>query len=230
MMLVGIATAAMIVLRRFPRKKKTMTAARRAPSTRCSLTASTLVLMTPDSSRTSWIWKPAGSSFFRSSTRSLAALATFTVLAPDCLRSARSTVGSPSSSAADAASSTPSTTLPTSRTRMECPPSCRTTRSPICAGSVTRPWTRTVSSPGPVSTRPPGVVRFCAAMARWTSMTVTAAARRRTGSTSTFTWRLRPPMSCTCPTPSTDSSVRRMRLSASSVTSRIDLPSAFTAK
>ena len=55
MMLVGIAIAAMIVLRTLPRKKNTTTAASSAPTTRCSFTASTLVRMTFDSSRTTSI-------------------------------------------------------------------------------------------------------------------------------------------------------------------------------
>ena len=61
MMLVGIAIAAMIVLRTLPRKRKTTTAARSAPTTRCSFTPSTLVRMTPESSRTTSSVSPAGS-------------------------------------------------------------------------------------------------------------------------------------------------------------------------
>ncbi len=49
------------------------------------------------------------------------------------------------------------------------------------AGSPTRPWMRTVSSPGPVSIRPPGVDRFWLAMARCTSTTVMPRAAQADG-------------------------------------------------
>ncbi len=46
-----MARAAMIVLRRLPRKSSTTSAAKTAPSTRCSFTASVLVRMEPELSR-----------------------------------------------------------------------------------------------------------------------------------------------------------------------------------
>ena len=60
MMDTGMASAAMTVLRQLPRKMSTITAAKTAPSTRCSLTASTLVRMDADSSRTTLSSEPDG--------------------------------------------------------------------------------------------------------------------------------------------------------------------------
>ena len=64
MMEMGMASAAMRVLRGLPRKISTTSAAKRAPRTRCSLTAATLVRMAPDSSRTTLSTDPGGSVFW----------------------------------------------------------------------------------------------------------------------------------------------------------------------
>jgi hypothetical protein len=72
-----------------------------------------------------------------------------------------------------------------------------------------------------VSTVPPGVLTFWLTIARWTSTAVSEAARSRSGSSTTWTCRLRPPTIETCPTPETFSSASRISWSAYSVTSRI---------
>ena len=86
----------------------------------------------------------------------MTASTTSTVFAPDCLRIDSTTAGLPSMLAAVSASSSPSSTVPTSRTRMGWPSTLRTTMSPIACTLVTRPLTRNVSRCGPVSTAPPG--------------------------------------------------------------------------
>ena len=85
----------------------------------------------------------------------------------------------------------------------------------------TRPSMRSVMDCGPVSILPPGVVRFCVASARCTSMGLSPYARRATGLSQTWIWRARPPMIWTCPTPDMLSICRRTLLSAISVTSRM---------
>ena len=67
---------------------------------------------------------------------------------------------------------------------------------------------------GPVSTLPPGVVRFCAAIARCTSAAVRPCARSASGSSQTLIWRFCPPMRLTWPTPLMLSICRRTCLSA----------------
>ncbi len=93
--------------------------------------------------------------------------------------------------------------------------------SPTADTLPTRPRTRKVRRCGPVSMVPPGVVTFCATMARRTSVAVSPLARSLFGSRKTCTWRLRPPMMVTCPTPEMFSSDWRISWSASSVTSRM---------
>ena len=97
----------------------------------------------------------------------------------------------------------------------------RTTISPTASAFGTRPLTRKVSNDGPVSTVPPGVLTFWLTMARCTSTAVSDAARSRSGSSTTWICRLRPPTIDTCPTPETFSSASRISWSAYSVTSRM---------
>ena len=122
--------------------------------------------------------------------------------------------------AAVSSSSSPSSTRATSATRMAWLFTSRTTICPTAAGLVTRPCTRRVSSVGPACTVPPGVVRFCVAIARCTSAATRLIERSATGSIHTLICRLRPPTMLTCPTPAMLSIPRRMRLSAISVISR----------
>src|SRR6478736_623602 len=68
--------------------------------------------------------------------------------------------------------------------------------------------------------RPPGVSTFWVCSARATSLTVMFCARSSSEFSHRLTWRLRPPMTSTCPTPSELSSCRRNTLSAYSVISR----------
>ncbi len=118
MMEMGMASAAMSVLRALPRKRSTTSAASTAPSTRCSFTASTLVRIEPESSRTTRSLEPSGSVF--STAESLARIrsTTATVFCPDCLRIDRTTLATPSSLAAVFGSSAPSSTRATSPTRV----------------------------------------------------------------------------------------------------------------
>ncbi len=118
MMETGIASAAMSVLRALPRKRSTMTAAKTAPRTRCSLTAFTLVLIDADSSRTTLSSEPWGSVFSTSPSRALTASTTATVFSPDCLRTESTTLSLPSSTADVLGSSTPSSTRATSPMRV----------------------------------------------------------------------------------------------------------------
>ncbi len=113
---VGMASAAMIVLRRLPRKISTTSEARMAPSTRCSRTALTLVRVVSVLSRMTDSFVLPGSVFSRSFMRSRSASTTATLFSPDCLRIDSMTAGLPSSMAAVSASSSPSTTRATSLT------------------------------------------------------------------------------------------------------------------
>ncbi len=73
---------------------------------------------------------------------------------------------------------------------------------------------------GPVSMLPPGIDRFCPARRAAPPPRSRPPPACFTGSIHTFTWRLRPPMSVTWPTPCTVSSLRRSTRSAYSVISR----------
>ena len=114
----GMAMAAMMVVRQLPRKTSTITAAKKAPRTRCSLTALTLVRIDADSSRTMRSSEPGGSDFWTSSSRARTASTTATVFWPDCLRTERTTLSLPSSVAEVLGSSTPSSTRATSPMRV----------------------------------------------------------------------------------------------------------------
>ena len=65
------------------------------------------------------------------------------------------------------------------------------------------------------------MLTFWLTMARWTSTAVSEAERSRSGSSTTWICRLRPPTIDTCPTPETFSSAWRISWSAYSVTSRM---------
>ena len=116
-MLVGMATAAMIVERALPRKAKTISAAQMAPRTRCSFTAPTAFSMNSDWSRAMSIEYPAGRRTLRSRRRSFTVLTTSTVLVPLCLRTLRMTVARWPLKPADTASAVPSSTMPMSPMR-----------------------------------------------------------------------------------------------------------------
>ena len=108
---VGMARAAMIVLRKLPRKMSTTSDARIAPSTRCSRTASTLVRVLSMLSRMTCSFVPAGSV----GSRLLHARAEGVhdgdaVLARLLAGSRRTTASLPLTAAAVSASSSPSTT------------------------------------------------------------------------------------------------------------------------
>ena len=172
----GMASAAMIVLRQLPRKMSTITAAKNAPRTRCSLTALTLVRIEADSSRTTFSSQPGGSDFCTSPSRALTASTTATVFSPDCLRIDRTTLSLPSSEAEVLGSSTPSSTRATSPMRVGWSWLSLMTMRPIFATSSTRPSTRSERLFGPVSICPPGTLRFCCASARSTSTAVSPTA------------------------------------------------------
>ena len=149
MMETGMASAAMIVLRTLPRKMSTMTAAKNAPRTRCSLTALTLVRIDADSSRTTLSSEPGGSDFSTSPSRASTASTTATVFSPDCLRIDRTTLSLPSSEADVFGSSTPSSTRATSPMRVGWSWLSLMTMRPILATSSTRPSTRSERLFGP---------------------------------------------------------------------------------
>ncbi len=97
MMEMGIASAAMIVLRTLPRKSSTTSAASSAPTTRCSLTAPMPVRITAELSRTTSSLVPSGSERSTSARCAFTASTTLTVFLPDCLTTERTTVRSRSS-------------------------------------------------------------------------------------------------------------------------------------
>ncbi len=163
-----------------------------------------------------------------SASRSLTLLATSTVLVPDCLRICSRTVGSPLTLAEVRGSAMPSSTRATSRSRIGWPSTSRNTTSPKASIDATRPRVRRVTDSAPWSMRPPGMSAFCDCSARATSLTDSFWARSNAVSSHRLTWRLRPPITTTCPTPSELSSRRRRILSANSVMSRTGL-SAVTA-
>ena len=115
---IGIASAAMNVLRALPRNTSTISAAKSAPKTKCSLTAFKLVRMTCELSRTTFSLVPGGRLFSIIAKRSRMASTTATVFWPDCLRIESTTVACPSSEAYDASSSAPSSTVATSSRRV----------------------------------------------------------------------------------------------------------------
>ena len=121
---VGIAMAAMSVERRLPRKRRTTSAARKPPRRRCSWTVSTAALMNSPWSRTISVVYPAGSCGAISARRPLSASMTAIVFVPDCLRTERTTVGTPSFEAARSASSSLSSTVATSPIRTGSPLLC----------------------------------------------------------------------------------------------------------
>ncbi len=191
---VGIASAAISVLRKLPRNSSTTSDASSAPSTRCSRTASTLVRVVSVLSRMTDSLVLPGSIRSRSFMLSRKASTTATLFSPDCLRIESTTAGLPSSTAAVSASSSPSTTRATSLTSSGWLSTWRMMMSPTAGTVGTRPRTRKVRRCGPVSMVPPGVVTFCATIARRTSLAVRPLALSLLGSSSTCTWRLRPPM------------------------------------
>ena len=158
-----------------------------APSTRCSFTASTLVRMDPDSSRTTRRLDPGGRLFSTRDRRARTASTTATVFWPDCFRIDSTTLWTPSSEAAVVGSSDPSSTRATSSMRVGWSSVSRTTMRPIFSTDSTRPSTRSAMLFGPVSMRPPGTVRFCWASERSTSMAASPVACSLSGSSQTFT-------------------------------------------
>jgi hypothetical protein len=115
----GIARAAMMVLRRLPRNTKTTRAAKMAPRIRCSRTAATLVRMVRELSRRISSFTPVFAKVGASSSmRSRKASTTATVLASLCLLIDSTTAGSPLLMARVSPSSCPSSTRATSDTRM----------------------------------------------------------------------------------------------------------------
>ena len=220
---IGMAIAAMIVLRRLPRNSSTTSAARRAPRTRCSFTASTLVRIVAELSRTTLqlVAGRAASSDLRHARRAPRRRPRRCSRPTACGSTAR-TAG-----------------LPSRCWRPSRPPPRRPRRGPRRARRIgwprrcarrsperlrrcsTRPLTRKVSCCGPVSTRrrawSGSAPRSRAARRRRSAR----AARSCTGSSTTLICRLRPPMIVTWPTPEMFSSAGRTSWSAISVTSRI---------
>ncbi len=100
----GIASAAMTVERTLPRNTSTTSAARSAPTARCSFTASTLLRVASVLSRTTSSVYPDGSCLWTSASRARTASTVATVFSPDCFRTDRMTAGSPLNVAAVSAS------------------------------------------------------------------------------------------------------------------------------
>ena len=224
----GIATAAMSVLRKLPRKTKTTSAASSEPRIRCSVTASVLVLMSTDSSRRIVTVIPFGSVAFTSSSVSRIFSAIATVLVPDCFRMTTSWMGSLLNEATPSGSAVASTTRATSRSRTIRLFTSRMEMLPSSSASTARPMTRTVASEAPISARPPGMVRFCVAMALATSGAEMLKSSSRSGSTMTWNSRSRAPSSRASPTPLTASSRRTTSRSVRSASSAGSKPSPFT--
>ena len=156
----GMASAAMRVLRTFPRKSKTMRAAKKAPRIRCSRTAARLVRIDCELSRTTRKVGPGNGLFDLKVRRARTASATATVFWPDCLRTESTSTCSPSSEAQLFSSSLPSSTRATSITRVAWSLLSRTTIWPNAATLLTRPSTRREMRRGPVLISLPGTVMF----------------------------------------------------------------------
>ncbi len=145
---------------------------------------------------------------------------TSTVLAPDCRRMSRLTVGTPFSRAIERCSLVPSSASPRSRTRTGWPLIVATTRSLKSPALSKRPMVRSVCSRAPEVTLPPGASAFCRTMAWRTAVIGMLKAASRSGSIQMLIARSRPPTSCTSPTPAERSSWTLITLSAYSVSSR----------
>ena len=167
MMEIGMASAAMIVLRTLPRKMSTTSAAKSAPRTRCSLTASTLVRIDAELSRTTSSSEPGGQRLLH-----------LVEPRPDGVDDGDGVLARLLADREDHArlavlerprSSAPPRRPRRARRRRRAsggPGSRWMTMRPISATSSTRPSTRSERLFGPVSICPPGTLRFCAAMAR----------------------------------------------------------------
>ncbi len=93
-----------------------------------------------------------------------------TVLAPDCRRISRVTVGTPFKRATERCSLVPSSARPMSETRTGVPSRVATTMLLKSVVASMRPSVRSSSWPFPCSTVPPGISVFSAATASRTSV------------------------------------------------------------
>ncbi len=143
---------------------------RSAPSTRVSSTSASASRILPESSRMIVREMSLGSCSMRSSTTTRTCSATSTVLEPVILSTSRESAGSPPIIEAVRFSAVPSTTFPTSRTRMGAPFRTTTVTSPKASGSVMRPVMRTRRSESPRWMRPAGTSWF----SRWSAATTCA--------------------------------------------------------
>ncbi len=215
----GSVRPVMTVDRHELRKRNTMKTVRIAPRTSVILTSETASRMNTEESRTTWISTP-GSRGFSSSIAARIPSTTATTFAFVCLVMSMATAGSPSMSASERCSSTPSRTSATSESRigsaprrlmtMDRKPSTLAGLPEMRSGISVRPWVR----------RPSGVLTFSDAMPPTTSSMPIPSAERRAGSTSTVTSRFVAPTSLARATPVMFSRRRLIVRSASAVRSR----------
>ncbi len=118
------------------------------------------------------------------------------------------TASAPLNSAWSRCSSVPSSTVATCPSRMTCPSRSATTSLAKSSGVSSRPLSRMARSSSAPLSRPTGAARFCASSACTTSATLTPAACRSAGRSSTVSSRSRPPTTLTCATPGTVRSSR----------------------
>ncbi len=209
---VGSATALISVLRTLLRNTKMMSTARPAPSQRETWTSSMERRMNFDWSKVMSSFMPCGGlvAAMAAFTRS----ATATVFSPDWRLTERPTLVLPLKRVSDRSSSRPSSALPMSRSLISLPWRYAIAISLKAAGVSYSPLVLTIYSMREFSTRPPGTSRCSWPSARFTSSAVRAAASSFCRSSQNRTWRVRPPLIVTDPTPGIFSMSRFNTLSA----------------
>ena len=225
---IGSVRPVMTVERHEFRNRNTMNTVSRPPRIIVTCTSSIDSRMNVESSRTTCSVTPCGISACSFATAARMPSATDTVFAPDCFCTSSVSAGRSSMNARFFASSMPSTTRATSRTRMVAPSTRLIGMLPICAAVRPRAATRTSDSVAPRSADPAGVSRFSDCSAPTTSDSEKRYASSRERSTTTPISRFASPTRLTAPTPSTVSSRRLIVLSARSVAACADMPSALT--
>ncbi len=185
--------------------------------------------MNVEVSRTIWISTPAGTSFCRAATVARTLSTTSTVFAFVCFVMSMATAGLPLISASVRCSSTVSSTVATSPSRMGWPARRPITICRYSAASRGLPLMRSGISSDPRVRRPSGVFTFSLASPATTSSTPMPSAASRAGSRLTAISRLDAPTSFAFDTPGTLSRRRLIFRSASSVRSRGDIAGDCTA-
>ena len=179
---VGMAMAAIRVMRRLRRKTAMITTARMPPSRRSNIESSTEALMNVDSSAITSTSTPGGARrrIFGSAAMTFAAIST--VLVPDCLRITTVSAFRPLTVAREVSSAMPSTTVATSERRTTAPMKFMTITARSSSSDATEPLVFRLMSWSPAGRLPAGISRFCTPSAVATSIIVMLCRRRASGS------------------------------------------------